>query len=69
MAFNLPRIQNKSKVQNNSSSRSYLDDIFNNFFNEIAAFSYPLSSDDRTLSPRTDIFENNSDYCLGLCCK
>ena len=66
MAFNLPRIRNKSEVQNNSSSRSYVDDIFNNFFNEIAAFSYPLSSNDRTLSPRTDIFENDSDYCLGL---
>lgn len=31
MAFNLPRIRNKSELQNNSNKRSYIDDIFNKF--------------------------------------
>lgn len=67
MAFNLPFIKNKSELQNNFNRRSYVDDVFNNFFNEIASFSYPtLSSSDRTLSPRTDIIENDLEYRLEL---
>lgn len=66
MAFNLPRIRNKSELQNNSNKRSYIDDVFNNFFNEIASFSYPTSYNDRMLSPRTDIMENDSDYSLEM---
>lgn len=67
MAFNLPFIKNKSELQNNFNRRSYVDDVFNNFFNEISSFSYPtLSSSDRTLSPRTDIIENDLEYRLEL---
>lgn len=66
MAFNLPRIRNKSELQNNSNKRSYIDDVFNNFFNEIASFSYPTSYNDRMLSPRTDIMENDSEYNLEM---
>lgn len=64
MAFNLARIRNKSELQNNSSKRSYIDDVFNNFFNEIA--SWPSSYNDRILSPNTDIIENDSDYNLEM---
>ena len=67
MAFNLPFIKNKSELQNNFNRRSYVDDVFNNFFNEISSLSYPtLSSSDRTLSPRTDIIENDLEYRLEL---
>lgn len=66
MAFNLPRIRNKSELQNNSNKRSYIDDVFNNFFNEISSFSYPTSYNDRMLSPRTDIMENDSEYNLEM---
>ncbi|MCC8368851.1 MAG: Hsp20 family protein, partial [Rickettsia endosymbiont of Oxypoda opaca] len=66
MAFNLPHIRNKSELQNNSNKRSYIDDVFNNFFNEIAAFSYPSSYNERMLSPRTDIMENDSAYNLEM---
>ncbi|WP_342226305.1 Hsp20/alpha crystallin family protein [Rickettsia endosymbiont of Urophora cardui] len=66
MAFNLPRIRNKSELQNNSNKRSYIDDIFNNFFNEIASFSYPASENNRMLSPRTNIMENDSEYNLEM---
>lgn len=66
MAFNLPRIRNKSELQNNSNKRSYIDDVFNNFFNEIASFSYPSSYNDKMLSPRTDIIENDSEYNLEM---
>ncbi|KJW02136.1 hsp20/alpha crystallin family protein [Rickettsia endosymbiont of Ixodes pacificus] len=64
MAFNLPRVRNKSELQNNSSRRSYVDDIFTNFFNEIS--SWPSAYNDRVLSPRTDIIENDSDYSLEM---
>lgn len=64
MTFNLPRVRNKSELQNNSSRRSYVDDIFTNFFNEIS--SWPSSYNDRVLSPRTDIVENDSDYSLEM---
>lgn len=68
MSFNLPRIRNKSELQINANKRSYVDDILNNFFNEIASFSYsyPVSYNDRMLSPRTDITENESEYHLEL---
>lgn len=67
MAFNLPFIKNKSELQNNFNRQSYVDDVFNNFFNEISSLSYPtLSSSDRTLSPRTDIIENDLEYRLEL---
>ena len=66
MAFNLPRIRNKSELQPNANKQSYVDDIFNNFFNEIASFSYPVSHGDRMLSPRTDITENESEYHLEV---
>lgn len=51
MSFNLPRIRNKSELQTNANKRSYVDDILNNFFNEIASFSYsyPISYNDRML--------------------
>ncbi|WP_342225286.1 Hsp20/alpha crystallin family protein [Rickettsia endosymbiont of Urophora cardui] len=62
MAFNLPRIRNKSELQNNSNKRSYIDDIFN----EIASFSYPASENNRMLSPRTNIMENDSEYNLEM---
>lgn len=64
MSFNVPRIRNKSALQNNSSKRSYIDDVFNNFFNEIA--SWPSSYNDKILSPKTDIIENDSDYNLEI---
>jgi HSP20 family protein len=66
MAFNLPRIRNKSELQPNANKQSYVDDIFNNFFNEIASFSYPVSHGDRMLSPRTDITENETEYHLEV---
>ncbi|HJD58249.1 MAG TPA: Hsp20/alpha crystallin family protein [Rickettsia endosymbiont of Ceroptres masudai] len=64
MSFNVPRIRNKSALQNNSSKRSYIDDVFNNFFNEIA--SWPSSYNDKILSPKTDIIETDSDYNLEM---
>ncbi|MCZ6901502.1 MAG: Hsp20/alpha crystallin family protein [Rickettsia endosymbiont of Ixodes persulcatus] len=64
MAFNLSHIRNKSELQNNSSKRSYIDDVFNNFFNEIASFS--SSYNNRMLSPSTDIIENDSEYNLEM---
>ncbi|MCC8418003.1 MAG: Hsp20/alpha crystallin family protein [Rickettsia endosymbiont of Bryobia graminum] len=64
MSFNVPRIRNKSELQNNSSKRSYINDIFNNFFNEIA--SWPSSYNDRMLSPKTDVMENDSEYNLEM---
>ncbi|WP_024547410.1 Hsp20/alpha crystallin family protein [Rickettsia gravesii] len=66
MSFNLPRIRNKSELQTNANKRSYVDDIFNNFFNEIASFSYPVSYNDRMLTPRIDITENESEYNLEV---
>lgn len=66
MTFNLPRIRNKSELQNNFNKKSYIDDVFNNFFNEIASFSYLLSYNERMLSPRTDIIENDSEYNLEM---
>lgn len=66
MAFNLPSIRNKSELQRNANKQSYVDDIFNNFFNEIASFSYPVSHGERMLSPRTDITENESEYHLEV---
>lgn len=66
MAFNLPRIRNKSELQTNTTKRSYADDIFNNFFNEIASFPYSAPYNDRILLPKTDITENESEYHLEV---
>lgn len=66
MSFNLPRIRNKSELQHHTNKQSYVDDIFNNFFNEIASISYPTHYNNKVLSPKTDITENESEYHLEI---
>lgn len=56
-------------LQNNFTRRNYLTDIFDNFFNDIIDFSYPLtfSSDgQKTFLPKADVFESDSEYCIEV---
>lgn len=66
MAFNLPRIRNKSEVSNELMRRNYLDNIFDDFFNEFYSFPYSTSSKGRDLIPRIDISETDSGYSLEI---
>ncbi|MCC8419330.1 MAG: Hsp20/alpha crystallin family protein [Rickettsia endosymbiont of Glossina mortisans submortisans] len=65
MAFNLPRIRNKSEVSNDLMRRNHLDNIFDDFFNEFYTFPYS-SSTEKNLIPRTDISETDSGYSLEV---
>lgn len=59
----------KLKIQNNFTRRNYLDDIFNNFVNDIIDFSYPLTFNNdgqRALLPKIDVFENDTEYCVQV---
>ncbi|WP_342253330.1 Hsp20/alpha crystallin family protein [Spiroplasma endosymbiont of Zeiraphera isertana] len=69
MKNEISKTKNKLDVQNNFSRRNYLTDIFDNFFNDIINFSYPLTfknDGERTFLPKTDVFENDSEYCLEI---
>ncbi|WP_341790437.1 Hsp20/alpha crystallin family protein [Rickettsia endosymbiont of Polydrusus tereticollis] len=66
MAFNLPRIRNKSEA-NNNARYSYLDNIFNEFFNDFYSLTNPgLTDTARNLAPRTDISETDTEYNLEV---
>ncbi|MCC8369016.1 MAG: Hsp20/alpha crystallin family protein [Rickettsia endosymbiont of Oxypoda opaca] len=66
MAFNLPRIRNKAEV-NNNARYSYLDNIFNEFFNDFYSLTNSgLTDIARNLAPRTDISETDTEYNLEV---
>ncbi|WP_341791260.1 Hsp20/alpha crystallin family protein [Rickettsia endosymbiont of Gonocerus acuteangulatus] len=60
MAFNLPNVRNKSEISNELRRRNYLDNIFDDFFNEF------YISKDKVLIPKTDISETDTGYSLEV---
>ena len=67
MAFNLPRIKNKTEANNSTVRHNHLDNIIDNFFNEF--YSFPLSTLNNmegNLLPRIDISETDLEYCLEV---
>ena len=69
MKNEISQTKNKLDIRKNFSRRNYLTDIFDNFFNDIIDFSYPLTfknDEERIFLPKTDVFENDSEYCLEI---
>lgn len=66
MSFNLPFIRNKSEL-NTIARKDYMGSLLQDMLDEFRSFNMPqFIGSERSLLPRTDVSETDSEYCLEV---